>query len=320
MFECGAIHVPQLPNVPFSLHRSSLYTARELFDAFDPDDRDSYSACLDARVYAHFKATGGDRPTSILETLARSLHDHAMTDALEQLLESHGEAPRPVAAIMGGHAMSRADRRYLEVARIGRALTRSGYLMCSGGGPGAMEATHLGAYFADRDDDALESACERLARAPTYTHPRWLHEAFAVRERFPADPRASERHPSLGIPTWLYGHEPPNVFATHIAKYFTNAIREDGLLTIATHGVVFSPGSAGTIQEIFQDACQNHYQKGGRVSPMVFFGRRYWTEDKPVYPLLSVLARGHEYARWLDITDDPGDVVAVLERYRQEGP
>ena len=24
---------------------------------------------------------------------------------------------------------------------------------------------------------------------------------------------------SLGIPTWLYGHEPPNPFATKIAKY-----------------------------------------------------------------------------------------------------
>ena len=32
---------------------------------------------------------------------------------------------------------------------------------------------------------------------------------------------------SLGIPTWFYGHEPPNVFCDGIGKYFSNAIRED---------------------------------------------------------------------------------------------
>ena len=32
---------------------------------------------------------------------------------------------------------------------------------------------------------------------------------------------------SLGVPTWFYGHEPPNLFATRIAKFFTNALRED---------------------------------------------------------------------------------------------
>ena len=44
---------------------------------------------------------------------------------------------------------------------------------------------------------------------------------------------------NLAIPTWHYGHEPPNPFATDIAKYFKNAIREDILLHVATAGVVF---------------------------------------------------------------------------------
>jgi hypothetical protein len=29
------------------------------------------------------------------------------------------------------------------------------------------------------------------------------------------------------------------------AKYFANSVREDGLLTVATGGVVYTPGSAG---------------------------------------------------------------------------
>ena len=41
---------------------------------------------------------------------------------------------------------------------------------------------------------------------------------------------------SLGVPTWVYVDEPTTGFATHIAKYFTNSIREDGLLAIARSG------------------------------------------------------------------------------------
>ena len=35
-----------------------------------------------------------------------------------------------------------------------------------------------------------------------------------------------------------------------MAKYFSNSLREDGLLAIATHGVVYAPGSAGTTQDV----------------------------------------------------------------------
>ena len=45
-------------------------------------------------------------------------------------------------------------------------------------------------------------------------------------------------------PTWFYGHEPPNVFADHVAKYFRNAIREDVLLQVCDAGIVFLPGAA----------------------------------------------------------------------------
>src|SRR5690606_36336748 len=196
----------------------------------------SYAECLDARIYAHWKATGGAAPASILETLARRLHDHAISDAVEELVEG-----RHVVAIMGGHSMPRSDASYLAAARIARDLARRGFLMASGGGPGAMEATHVGAWFAkDGTDDDLREAVAALGRAPRYDDALWLSRAFEVRAAHPADPPAS-----LGIPTWLYGHEPPNAFASHVAKYFANSVREDGLLTIARHGIVFTPGSAG---------------------------------------------------------------------------
>ena len=74
---------------------------------------------------------------------------------------------------------------------------------------------------------------------------------------------------SLAIPTWVTAGEPISLFASHIAKYFSNSIREDGLLAVATAGIVFAPGGAGTMQEIFQDGAQNAYRVFGR-SPMAF--------------------------------------------------
>ncbi len=311
----GALVFPSIPDVPYAPYRGLLYSVEELYAGFDPARPESYAHTLDARIYQHFLRTGGPKPASILETLARRLHDHAVTDAMRDLLYDVRQ-PRRIVAIMGGHGMARGSVEYGQVARIARELAERGYFMVSGGGPGAMEATHLGVWFAGRADQELEHGLEVLGRAPTFDHPEWLSRAFEVRARLSTpDPL-----PSLGVPTWLYGHEPPNAFASHLAKYFANSVREDGLLTIATNGVIFAPGSAGTIQEIFQDACQNHYKTVGVVSPMVFLGEAFWKWKSPVFPLLSQLAAGREYAQYLSITDRDAEVVRVIEDYAALNP
>jgi predicted Rossmann-fold nucleotide-binding protein len=313
LYDDGALVFPSLPGVLYHPYRGQLYSVEELFEGFDPDRPETYEQTLDMRVYRHWQKAGGPHPRSLIEALAQRLHDHAITDAMEDLL--FGEQRKKVVAVMGGHGLSRLDAGYLEVAKIARAATRLGFLIATGGGPGAMEAAHLGAYFAGRSDGELQDALAVLAEAPSYKDALWMAQAFRVRARYPLGEEERARSPSLGIPTWLYGHEPPNVFATHIAKYFANSVREEGILTIATSGVVFSPGSAGTIQEIFQDACQNHYKSMGVVSPMVFLGKAFWTEKKPVYPLLAQLAKGMEYEKYLSITDSADEVVAALVAY-----
>ena len=305
----GALVFPRIAGKPFEPYRPRLYTPHDLLGDYEPGVPGSYEQTLDGRIYAHYVATGGPRPSRLLETLARRLHDHAITDALDEFIEG-----RRVVAIMGGHSMARGPGDYLAIARLSRLLTRQGYLMASGGGPGAMEATHVGAWFARRADDELTEAVQRLAHAPHYTPIHdWLDAAFAVKAAYPLP--TDDPPVSLGIPTWHYGHEPPNAFATHIAKYFANSVREDGLLTIARYGVVYAPGSAGTIQEIFQDAAQNHYETTGFASPMVLFGSDYWTRQKPVFPLLRTLAEGRPYSRWLKIMDRIDDVVAFLDKF-----
>ncbi len=301
---------------PYSAHRAQLYTPEELFDGFDPTAGAGYDATFDARVYRHWVETGRQYPALIDESLARRLHDHSITEALHEAIVG----TQPV-AIMGGHGLERSEPTYASIARIARTLTRAGCLMLSGGGPGAMEATHLGAWMSHFADDMLGDALELLAPRPPgapagqeYADPDWLDRAYAVRERWPL-PAPPDRCGSIGIPTWMYGHEPPNAFATHIAKYFANSVREEGLLAIATNGVVFAPGSAGTIQEIFQDAAQNHYASFGPASPMVLMGVEYWMVHHPVWAVLDSLSNGHDYRDLITITDDEDRVIEHLLAY-----
>ncbi len=306
----GAVFFPRIRNVPYQQYHGHLYSPEELMGDYEPGKPDSYAKTLDARVYRHYMNHGKDNPDSILESLAQRLHDHSITDALSEFIENHR-----VVAMMGGHSMSRTAPEYLEVARISRELAKRGFLMASGGGPGAMEATHLGVWFSNRPDTELKEAVRMLSKAPKYNDRLWVETAFRVRRKFPLKGTGRRRPKSLGIPTWLYGHEPPTVFATHIAKYFANSVREEGLLAIAKNGAVYSPGSAGTIQEIFQDATQNHYKSFEIVSPMVLLGEQYWKVTKPVYPLLAQVAAGQEYGRHLHITDSAERVVEILEEF-----
>lgn len=303
----GAVVFPPLLDLPFRPFRSRLYTVDELYDQYRSGQHETYDATLDALAYrSHNKARASD---DVVLRLAERIHDHAIDDALNGLLSRVGE--QSVVAVMGGHGLTRTDDLYAAIARLGRALTRAGYYVATGGGPGAMEAANLGAWLAGRDDDELDEALMVLGGAARFSPVGdWLDAAFKVRSCFPLTDTVGA---SLGVPTWHYGHEPPNVFATEIAKYFANSIREEGLLAIAKGGVVFAPGSAGTIQEVFQDAAQNHYETFGEPSPMVFLGRKFWTETTPVYPLLAQLANRNRYADMLAVTDEPEEAVAFLK-------
>jgi predicted Rossmann-fold nucleotide-binding protein len=128
-----------------------------------------------------------------------------------------------------------------------------------------------------------------------------------------------QRRTSLSIPTWFYGHEPPTPFATHTAKYFHNALREDGLLAIADAGIIYAPGKAGTLQEIFQDAAQNYYESFGRFSPMAFLDiDGYWSTKFPVSELLRPLFGDERMQRSVFISDDADHLVEWITSGQHE--
>ena len=118
---------------------------------------------------------------------------------------------------------------------------------------------------------------------------------------------------SIGIPTWFYGHEPPNVFCNGIAKYFSNALREDGLLARSTAGLVVLEGAAGTVQEIFQAATPLYYSRADATLPVVVLvGREHWTRTVPVWPALTALASGRAMAEHLHLVDSVEEAAEVV--------
>ncbi len=301
--------VDYLREVPFNVTPPGLYCAPSLYGEMMKDCQ--CKCCYDMEVYQHFLSKGKHTDDE-MEMLARALHDFAIGHYLDEFL--NGYDPRQVVGVMGGHGVLRTSAEYRQVVELSKELTERDTLMVTGGGPGVMEATHLGAWMAGRPMAEVDEALKILSEAPGFKDEGWLQTAFEVIRRYP-----QERYHSLGIPTWLYGHEPSAAFATDIAKYFDNSIRENTILTVAFGGIVFTPGSAGTMQEVFQEAVQNHYLSFGYASPMVFLGRKFWTKDIPVYPFLEQMMQEGRYKNLqLKLTDSSHEVVEELLRFRSE--
>jgi predicted Rossmann-fold nucleotide-binding protein len=313
--------------LPFDPLRHTLYGYRDLFDDFDLADPDSYASCSDTAILSYFVRYGKNPTRDSRAATLEALHDNSLSLATQRLLASG----RKVIAVMGGHAMVRGTPPYNGVAHMAHELARRGFLLVSGGGPGAMEATHLGAAFSTQPIDHLDEALEELAsqaalppNAANLMGPRgqvdrgvardlhrWLAPAMNIAERL-----GGARGESLGVPTWLYGFEPTTPFASHIAKYFQNSLREDGLIRYGTHGAIYAEGSAGTVQEIFQDAAQSFY--GTVFVPMVFLsspadpGQHFWESALPVRPLIEAMLGKNAGLKKILFTDSTPQAIEFL--------
>lgn len=311
-----------------------LFTPVELFDGFDPDEPGSY---LDTFDFCTYLATRQPTTTSD-QRIEWAEQDQRITDARDAFV-----ANQHCVAIMGGHKVRRNEDTYRFIADLARRLASVDIVITSGGGPGAMEATQLGAALAGRSNEALDHAIDLLSSVPLFppgmtkvVRPdgsvdrsligalhTWQAPAFTLLGQLADD---GPVHPSLSVPTWFYGHEPPTPFATHIAKYVSNALREDGLLAIARHGVVYAPGEAGTLQEVFQDASQNAYLSHGWFSPMCFLDLpfqgvdRWWTNQFPIEHLLRPLFGHADYEQYVRITSDLDEAEAFLQAFAPVSP
>lgn len=320
----GALVFPADPGVPFDAWRAHLYRPRELYAGL----RDGgYAVTPDSRTYqwslepgssarrpgigtAHRGRDERRNPTpeqDIYSSLLRAIHDDSIGDALAEFVRG-----RTVVGVLGGHAVARGSARYAQAAALGHALASTGVMVATGGGPGAMEAANLGALCVD--PDLLEPALDRLATVPSFRPDitAWARVAFDVRDQIASGTGAAR---SLGIPTWFYGHEPPNAFGTRVAKFFSNALREDILLHVCNGGIVVLPGAAGTVQEIFQVATALYYSTGtGPLPPLVLVGEDHWNGEVPVWDTLQALANERAMADAIHLVDDAAAACRTIGR------
>ena len=302
----GAMLFPSAPDAPVDPYRSRLYSPTELYAHLEH----GYDATVDAQAYRWF--TDGRTTHDAYVTALRALHDDAMSDALAELLTS-----RRCVGIMGGHAWRRDEARYRDLAHAARQLVDSGRTVITGGGPGAMEAANVGALCRKRPHD-LDTALDVLGEVPTFTDvTAWARAGFTARaliiDASAAQKMAPPKARSIGIPTWFYGHEPPNVFADAIAKYFSNALREDQLLAASSEAIIVLPGAAGTVQEIFQAVTPLYYARAKQtLTQLVLVDREHWTRTIPVWPALNALAQGRPMAASVSLVDGVHEAVNLL--------
>ena len=297
-----ALIFPSDPHAPVNPYRATLYQPHELYAGLaalgyeQTPDAEAYHWSRDAQL--HHDA---------FVTLLRAIHDDSITDALTEFIGA-----RPVVGVMGGHALERGTEGYAVAARLGHTLAEGGLVVATGGGPGAMEAANLGAFC--EEDERLDDALARLAAVPSFRPDiaPWAGLALQIHDEV-VEAGRSRSVASVGIPTWFYGHEPPNVFCDAIGKYFSNAIREDGLLARCTAGLVVLEGAAGTVQEIFQVATRLYYApEEAVIPPLVLVGDRHWRRHVPVWDGLQALARGRGMESAVHLVDDISEVPALL--------
>jgi predicted Rossmann-fold nucleotide-binding protein len=333
-----------LPGLPPRLRAfaTSPYTVGDLYAGLR-EDGDGWDTTPDFDGFQFFIDIDKKvpKPLSFVESVAARLHDTAQERALSDLLRE-----RDVVAIMGGHDFKRrltdeevAAKKpdvYWNCVSIAKALTEAEFLVVTGGGPGLMEAGNLGALLAGAKPETVASVRELLTNQP-FNSKEWRSTAMSARKRILGswDAQPDPAQYSLGIPTWFYGHEPPNFFASHHSKMFFNSLREDGLVTLANKGIIFFEGNAGTVQEVFQDVAQNYYRHPREsATPMVFYNTDgYWDRScgeltsptemsrdkrKPLLPLLKQLAAEKRFTDAVLVTTSAADTVEFLKRGKSD--
>jgi predicted Rossmann-fold nucleotide-binding protein len=322
------------PSVPFKPLRAFLYNQEEMQQ-------------VDKEVYHFYLQQSNSFPAQ----LAMSVHDFSIMDALMDYAEG-----KSFVAICGGHALLRASPEYLQVMELGNRIANAGFIALSGGGPGAMEACNLGAYIAgvqfhhprspkhvgadDKPDEVPPTESTPLdsstieGREPCNQCD--VRRAWEIISQFPALEGRPEFEnvaaaqaviaefgparcytPSLGIPTWRYGHEPPNLFTAYHAKFFQNSVREAVLLDICYGGLIMTPGGPGTMQEVFQAACRCAYAPLGYEYPIIFFGVEYWKESG-VWDIVRKQAQGRKYFDYLLLSDSVDEIMDHLVNCAEE--
>lgn len=177
----------------------------------------------------------------------------------------------PAVSIFGSARIENNKKYYKQCVEVSRLLSKNGYAVITGGGPGIMEAANKGA--------------------------------------------AQNGGLSIGLNITLPKEQKPNKYqnrALHFKYFFARKV----MFVKYAIGYVCMPGGFGTLDELFEALTLIQTHKIYPF-PLILFGREYWE------PLMGFIKNtmlkhktiGPEDLDYIDITDDPKEVLAIINRH-----
>lgn len=199
-----------------------------------------------------------------------AIKDFETTVALEKYLS---QFKNKIIGVMGRGSIKRDSKQYQNAAFIGKKLAEQGYIVITGGGPGTMEATHLGVWFAGRTEQELMDAINLLKKTTNIESTDYLKRAIEVKQAYPKIMKTID----IAIPTFVYGVEFGNIFAETYVSYFNNAVREEAMIILSKNGIILLPGGYGTMLELFFALEYNSDEiKTDKQRPILLFNSTFW--------------------------------------------
>lgn len=301
-----------------------LYSFEDLTKGFIDGDVNSIKNTYSFKQYEFYKPYRDDINFDKFDINTIAQHDAKISSLfLKYLSDDNGDLKRKIVGIMGGHAVRRTSNEYKDIANLARFLTKKGLRVMTGGGPGIMEAGHLGAYFSNYTDEKWnEIFNEFITNITKFKNEhnididgvpkeselgeefiKALYHWFKIAKDL-AEKYNSNVGKSIAVTTWAYGEEPVMPFATVYASYFQNSIRESVLVRHARCGMIYAKGGGGTLRELFQDVEENvgpDVKELSNFTPMVFFDRNNFWEDelaKPTDNKLGIITTVKNFIRF----------------------
>ena len=238
---------------------------RELYDGLER----GYEHTPDARIYAWSRKAAH----------RRSAQGPARAVAARQLDRRRARGVHPPAPHRRRHGRPRADPRRPGLRRGGplaHDLAAAGLTVATGGGPGAMEAANLGARLADAARERPRRGAGPDRRGAVV--PARRDRLGARRHRQRARPRATPGARS-GIPTWHYGHEPPNAFSSVSRSTSATPSARTCCSRSAAAGSSSCPARPGRCRRSSRRRARTTTPTEPEVAPMVFVGPRLLDRD-----------------------------------------
>jgi hypothetical protein len=168
--------------------------------------------------------------------------------------------------IIGGYDIKRDTDKFREIAFMSKKLSENGYIIITEGGQGAMEAAHIGSWFAYRDIEELYDAILFLSKFLNNTKDEWYNSAYMIQEKYPRVSKGKDI-----VITTLTNELLITPFTSYVTIFFREQLQESLLLS-SMNTIIFLPGDSNTDKKVYSSF---QYMENKNL---FFFDSKYWNQ------------------------------------------